>query len=181
MTAAQSQIELEDAQSIAQKEKTAQFLWTGFIVLFFVLQAILWVFAITLTANDKSHAIVEGYDEKALRWDEEKALRAASARLGWKSDISVDAEGDLRGYREIRVNLVGADDTPLTGANVNLRVFHRAYAGEPQVLDLKETEPGIYVAKVLIYKTGLWQSNGQAELDGNVFLFEDRQRLEIGP
>ncbi len=65
--------------TIQQKEKTAQFLWTGFILMFFVLQAILWTVAITLTTGDKSHAVIASYDARALNWDEEVAQRNASA------------------------------------------------------------------------------------------------------
>ena len=67
--------------TLQQKEKTAQFLWTGFILMFFVIQAIVWIVAITLTANDKSHAVLPNYDERALKWNEEVALRAASEKL----------------------------------------------------------------------------------------------------
>ena len=80
------------AQTIAveQKEKTAQFVWTGFILLFFVIQAIVWTVAISITTRDPSHAVVAGYDEKALNWDDEKALRLASANLGWQAEIVID-------------------------------------------------------------------------------------------
>ena len=35
---------------LEQKEKTAQLVWTGFILMFFFVQAIIWIVAITLTA-----------------------------------------------------------------------------------------------------------------------------------
>ena len=72
---------LENKNSIENKEKTAQLMWTGFILGFFVIQAIIWIIAISITARDASHAVVAGYDEKALKWDDQKALSAASVLM----------------------------------------------------------------------------------------------------
>ena len=76
--------------TLQQKEKTAQFLWTGFILMFFVIQAIVWIIAITLTSNDKSHAVLPDYDQRALNWNEQVKVRAASEKLGWQSRLSID-------------------------------------------------------------------------------------------
>ncbi len=51
--------------TIEERERSAQFLWMGFIISFFAIQAVIWTFALIMTSNDKSHAVVAGYDEKA--------------------------------------------------------------------------------------------------------------------
>ncbi|MCE2792876.1 MAG: hypothetical protein LW697_10550 [Blastopirellula sp.] len=61
-----SQRPIPDA--LAQREATARLLWTGGIIAFFAIQAVLWIVAITLTSQDPSHVVFEGYDQRALNW-----------------------------------------------------------------------------------------------------------------
>ena len=171
---------VNELATIAQKEKTAQLIWTGFILMFFLIQAVLWLVAITVTANDKSHAIVAGYDEKALRWDEEQALRAASSRLGWKAELVVDPASDVRGLHEISIKLSDAEAQPVAGAHFDLTAFHRAYAGEPQLIKLKENQDGVYSGEVVLRKSGFWQFTGKAQSEDDVFFFDERQLVSAG-
>ena len=148
--------------SFEQREKTAQFVWTGFIVMFFVVQGIVWTIAITLTANDKSHAVVAGYDEKALRSDEEVALRAASKQLGWRTELLIDAAADVRDVHAITLKLADAKGQPLAGAAVQLTAFHRALAGDPQLLTLSEVRAGTYSGKIQFDNCMLYPCTTQA-------------------
>ena len=165
--------------TLQQKEKTAQFLWTGFILMFFVIQAIVWIVAITLTANDTSHAVVPNYDERALKWNEEVALRAASEKLGWQSQLSIDDSGDILGQRVITMKLRDRNDEPVNDATVNLRAFHRARAGVPQLLEFSAAGEGVYTSTIRVDKSGLWQFEGQAVAGPDVRLINDRQFLTV--
>jgi len=165
--------------TLQQKEKTAQFLWTGFILMFFLIQAIVWIVAISLTANDKSHAVVPNYDERALNWNEEVALRAASKNLGWQSQLSIDDSGDILGQRVITMKLRDRNDKPVDGATVNLRAFHRARAAVPQFLEFSPTGEGTYTSTLRVDKSGHWQFEGQAVAGADVRLIEDRQFLTV--
>ena len=168
---------MNEEPSIQQKEKTAQFIWTGFILLFFVIQAIIWTVAITLTARDQSHAVVAGYDEKALKWDQEKAIRLASEQLGWQADLQIDTVGDITHRHLLTLQLETANETPVAEANIKLSAFHRSRAGAPQQIDLTETEAGIYTGKIEIRKSGLWQFDGLALAGDDIFLIDQKHHL----
>ena len=165
--------------TIEQKEKTAQFLWTGFILIFFVIQAIIWAVAITLTANDKSHAVVASYDERALNWDEEVAQRNASVQLGWQANLFIDSAADIRRFHVITLQIRDSDQAPVSGASIELVAFHRALAGEPQRVALAEIGDGVYSGKIQVRKSGLWQFEGKAIRADEVFLIDDQQLLKV--
>lgn len=164
--------------TIQQKEQTAQFLWTAFILSFFVLQAILWTVAITLTAGDKSHAVVANYDERALNWDAEIVQRNASAQLGWRANLSVDLAADIRKFHVLTLTIQDSGECPVAGAVIELVAFHRARAGEPQQVKLVEAGDGVYSGKIQINKSGRWQFEGKATRGDDVFLINDQQMLK---
>ena len=162
------------------KEKTAQLIWTGIILSFFLIQAVIWTVAISVTANDQSHAVVAGYDEKALLWDEEKARRMASTQLGWQFKLIVDPASDIRGFREVKFKLRDSINRPLTDANVELTAFHRAYAAQPQHVTFSELSDGVYAGQVQIRKTGFWQFDGVARKGDDAFIINERQMIKAG-
>ncbi len=161
-------------ESLQRRERTAQFMWTGFILVFFLVQAVLWAVAITFTANDPSHAVVSGYDEKALNWDQEKARLLKSEQLGWQSRLMIDSAADIRGNRAVTLELVDQNSQPVSGATIDLAGFHRARAGEKQKIQLTEINDGVYSGQIRIQKPGHWQFDGSATLGDDTFLVAER-------
>lgn len=166
------------APNMKKQERTAQVLWTAFVLMFFFLQAILWTVAITMTAGDKSHTVVAGYDEQALQWDEVKQLRAASKRLGWKSDLKIDSASDIHGDRVVTLCLNDEIETPIKGAAIQVKAYHRGRAAEKQMLDLKAVAPGVYSGTVRVQNSGQWQFTGTATVGENQYLIDQRIRLK---
>ena len=158
--------------TVPKNEKKAQLLWTGFILMFFGIQAVIWSFAISITSRDSSHAVVAGYDEQALNWDEVKELQQASHLLGWQYDISVDATGDIFGNRVVTLHLNDKDGTPLDDANIKLSVFHCAIAADVQTPELAKIAAGIYSGKLKVSRPGKWRITGQATRAGQRFMFD---------
>ena len=154
-------------------ELKSQLLWTAFILMFFCIQAVIWTVAISVTSRDSSHAVVAGYDEQALRWDEVKATEKRSAKLGWKSEICVDSATDLRGNHCLTVQIKDQLGNPVSDADLNLRAFHRAAAGEPQIIRLKEARPGVYTSMIQINRFGYWNFSGIAKLRGKSYLIKE--------
>lgn len=167
------------APDIRKRERTAWLLWTGLILMFFVLQAILWTTAITLTAGDASHAVVANYDEQAFQWDEVKQQRADSVELGWEADLKVDSSGDPSGNRVITIVLKDRSGKPVTDATFGLRVFHRARAAQAKDLKLQEVGPGVYSGSVQIQQAGLWLFSGSAICGDDRYLLERQLQLKL--
>jgi nitrogen fixation protein FixH len=161
------------------KEKKAQYIWTAFILMFFALHAVLWTVAIVFTSVDKSHAIVQDYDQLALNWDQEKAMRQASTALGWQCQLSVGADTDIRNRHDVQIKLTDRTGNPVNGAAITLSAFHRGRAGDPQLLRFRETAPGAYSCDVAINRKGLWHFNGKAIVGNSTFVIEQQRMLEM--
>ena len=159
---------------LQQKEKSAQLLWTAFILMFFLIQAVIWTVAISLTAGDKSHMILANYDERALNWDDEVAKRHASDKLGWQAEFHFDASGDVQSYHVLSLTIQGPDEQPVSNASVQLTCFHRAYAALPQEITLKEVGLGVYSGKIRVTRSGRWQVEGTATQNENVLLINQQ-------
>ena len=153
-------------------------MWVGFILSFFLIQAVIWTIAIWVTATDQSHAVVAGYDEKALLWDEEKARRAASARLGWQSNLDIDSDSDIRGFRQVTFEIRDANEMPVKQATIEMTAFHRARVAQRQLITVSEAGDGIYTGQVQVRKSGLWQFDGWARKGDDTFLINERQTLK---
>lgn len=149
-----SQRPIPDA--LAQREATARLLWTGGIIAFFAIQAVLWIVAITLTSQDPSHVVFEGYDQRALNWDSWQESMRASAALGWQTRIEVGTRADVSGERELRLKLVDRSVQPVSGAVVELKFYHRARAAEAETVLLRELLPGEYITSFRAQQAGNW-------------------------
>ncbi len=160
------------------REKMAQLAWTGIILGFFLIQAIIWTIAISITANDQSHAVVAGYDEKALKWDDEKAQQQSSNHLGWATELLVDPAGDIRGIHGVTIQLKDAKQIPLSGATIEVEAFHCAKASQPQKIKFDEINDGTYAGFFQLQKAGKWQFTGTAKTAEGTYLINERHELK---
>eukprot|EP00752_Nemacystus_decipiens_P013680 g12133.t1 len=108
--------------------------------------------AITLGTGDPSFAVVPDYYEKAVDYDEHKALLAQSAQLGWSVELVPSTHADVAGQRELMLRLRDAGDQPVEGAEVRVTGYHLARAGEPVEMTCVQTLPGVYVGQASIGK-----------------------------
>lgn len=164
--------------SIDQKERTAQLFWTAFILMFFVIQAVIWAIAISITAADPSHTVLAGYDEQALKWDQVKSAQLASEKLGWSCQIEPGNRPDMKGWRTISLKLADRDGRPIEQANITTRAYHRGRAAEVQQLVFEESKPGTYVGRIQVRNSGRWRFEGAATRGTQQFLIDDEQQIE---
>ncbi len=78
----------------------------------------------------------------------------------------------------ITLKIQDSGQQPVTDAVIDLVAFHRALAGAPIPVELVEVGEGVYSGKLQVAKSGLWQFEGQATRDGDVFLIKDQQLLK---
>lgn len=144
-------------ETLAQREAIARMLWTGGIIAFFAIQAVLWTVAITLTSQDPSHVVLEGYDQRSLNWDSWQETVRASAALGWKAELQIGNTADVMGQRDLTLRLADRSGQAISNAMVELKLFHRARAAEAETLSLQELLPGEYVTSFRPQHAGTWK------------------------
>lgn len=161
------------------RETLSRYLWTAFIVGFFVIQAVIWTVAITVTTSDPSHAIVPGYDEKAVNWNEQLATLNASKALGWTASIEVDPVADIRGMCDAALTLVDRNGKPVGDATLIVEAFHRGRIAEAQNVEFTQVAPGVFTAKIRVRHNGKWQFRGSAKRGDDTFLIDLRTAIKV--
>jgi nitrogen fixation protein FixH len=127
----------------------------------------LTVCGITVMAavSDPSYAIEDDYYQKAVDWDRQRALEAASDALGWEAIVDFDLNAST-----IAVTLVNDEGVPLEGAIVRAMTFHHARRSEAQDVTFSADGPGRYVAVLDRPREGQWQIRLRATRSGDTFL-----------
>ncbi len=167
-----------DTPAVHPKERSAQLMWTGFIVAFFVLQAILWAVAIRITSNDPSHAILPSYSQPPEEWARQQALKNASQKLGWSTDWNLEATDDVRGRQRLTLTIADGKQAPIENASIELRAFHKARAARPQAVVMTETSPGRYEGMILVRKPGVWKLEGVVNHNDEIFVIDQTQTFD---
>lgn len=116
---------------------------------------------IYFATHDPSAAVEPDYYQKAVDWDADARERARSERLGWTASVELDAPGELS------VRLTDRDGHAVAGAQIVVRAFAVARAGDRQTLTCTETQSGRYVAPIAVSRRGLWQFHVDARRAGD--------------
>jgi nitrogen fixation protein FixH len=169
---------MQSKQAIAPNETLSQFVWTLLILGFFGVQAIVWLVALTLTANDSSQVIVSGYDEKALKWDEQRSEQNASDALGWSASFRIEDREEFGRLRQVTVHLTDREHQVVAGARIELKIFHCGHAARVEVQSLVEIEPGVYSATFKMEFAGKWDFSLVATRENERFIANERTDVE---
>lgn len=135
-----------------------------------------WFFMVRLAVDDPGFAVEPDYYEKATRWDQEAALRAASQRLGWRSAV----HGELAredGAARFTIHLWDSEGAPLVGARVTAEALANARAARLYPLSFEEREPGVYQARLESARPGLWELRVLVERGSERFSRTERTEL----
>lgn len=144
-------------------ETSARLLWVGLVAGLLLAQIVMCAVAATLATGDPSSAVVPGYHDRALRWDETVATERASDALGWGIDIAPSMTADVLGRRDVTVAIRDRSGAPVGGAAVEAAIFHHVRAGEVREVSFHETaDPGTYAATTEMRRDGLWEFRTEA-------------------
>ena len=133
--------------------------WPWVIGGFLGLTVIKYAIVLAMVGNDPSIAVQPDYYQKALAWDEQRAIDAASDELGWHAQVEVGPSADRRGLARTRIT--DATGAPIAGAAVKFRIFHHARAARPVDATTTTDADGSFEVSLPFSKSGMWE----AELD----------------
>ena len=133
------------------------------------------VIAITLATGDRSFAVVPDYYQKAVDYDDRKALLATSAELGWVVELTPGKTADVMSERDVVVQLRDADGQPVRDAQISVSCYHFARASEPLAFKFDEILPGQYVGRARLSREGFWQFELIAEQGDKLFISQFKQ------
>lgn len=109
------------------------------------------VYLIYRAVNDPSFAVEPDYYQKAVDFDAIQEAQRTSDRLGWKPDVSLDADSQLR------VELRDAKEMPVEGVKLHLEAFPITRSQQFLKTELEEVSPGVYLWKKRLSYHGQWE------------------------
>lgn len=112
---------------------------------------------ISIISGDPSLAVEKDYSHRAMAWDDEKAARASSDNLGWASALSLNSNPNSPGDSVLGLTLTDERGEPISGARVQLSIFHRARASEIQEASSVTDASGQFTVSVPRSRRGLWE------------------------
>lgn len=114
------------------------------------------VWVAVIASRDEAFAVEPDYYQKAVAFDDELALRAASARLGWQV-APVLQLGRPGQPGSVSITLRDSAGVPVTGARVDLLAMHNARASRQLASTLTERGDGAYSAPLAAERPGEWE------------------------
>lgn len=153
--------------------------WPAFVVALLLVGIGSAFNALFAARSDGGAQIVEDYYDVALGFEDEQVAQAASAALGWTSEVEVGAcEGGLCAVELTVRDRAGAPVTGLTGV---LETSRPQTAGVIAKIPLapKEGAPGVYRQLVPMSAAGLWDFAVDARLGDDRYL--TTTRLDFAP
>jgi len=170
---------LSAADDLQSREAFAAMIWTGGIIGFFVIQAIIWAIAITITHSDPSHAAIANLDERVGSWDRRREAQVASDLLGWQTVVEVVRPTSGSGQPQVQIRLQDQAGNPVVAEQLEVTGFHRARVTERQTLPLVAVEPGVWRVASDLKRAGWWRFEGQARLGEDQFQFRVTEFLTL--
>ncbi|HEV8247643.1 MAG TPA: FixH family protein [Polyangiaceae bacterium] len=114
-----------------------------------------------IAVNDPGFAVEKDYYKKALSWDGEMAQQADNQRLGWQTELDVDAFSPLGSSVTIRIR--DGKGEPVRGAAVQVEAFPNARASELLHARFEALRDGNYRAQMPLDRSGLWEFRVSAQ------------------
>jgi nitrogen fixation protein FixH len=131
--------------------------WPIAIVGIIGLHAAAMVAVIAIATRNPSFSVEPDHYQKALGWDRLAARKQASDLLGWKAEVTTDAQLDGARTRRLACRIVDREGKPVTGATVAILAFPHARGEERVRMDLREAEAGVYAVRAPMARPGLWE------------------------
>ena len=155
----------------ARANRVAAFRWGSLVVALLFSQIFIGVAAIVLANNDPTVAVVPGYHQQAVLWDESVQLRENSRAMGWTvQHTTLDAPGG----NQLRWAVKDRDGQEIQNLQGRVLLYHHARANEPIELKMEEHPEG-----VLLHKTGLWQVEMTLTQGSDTKRFFDMQLVDV--
>jgi len=126
--------------------------WAWIVAALLVAHTSLMITAVVIAVDDPSFTTVPNYYEKAVAWDDLRAMQHESEQLGWTADVRPSALGD-----RLVVTLTDRDGAAIEGATGELTAYHHAGANAVKTVALVERGDGVYFAAIDVARVGAWQ------------------------
>lgn len=150
--------------------------WPAFVISILLMGMVTTLYTVYL-ANQSPPQVVENYYEKALNWDSEQAVVAASQALGWDLQLAIVPSRTGATERTIKVTLLDAAGQPITNLEGTVRARRPDQIGILAETALTVRPDGSYEAHLPLAQRGLWDLEVVAQRDNERFVQTVRREI----
>ncbi len=136
---------------------------------------LIMVVAVTLATRDPGFSVVPDYYQRAVHWDQDQAMKGASAAMGWQVRMNPSDVVDPVGRRQVSFQLVDREGRAVPNATLEVAYFHHAHGHEPHAVKLLQNAPGEYGQALEMRYEGFWEFHFTAIVDGKTFVQSSTQ------
>lgn len=136
------------------------------------------VWVAVIASRDEAFAVEPDYYQKAVHFDDELALRAASARLGWRVVPRLQLGTPTRSG-SLTATVTDSSGAPVSGATVEVLAMHNARASRQLTVTLSESGDGAYAAPLDAQRPGEWELRFTVTRGSDIFAV--RERIDAPP
>lgn len=144
--------------------------WPVIVIAALSAHVTLWLGFVFFATRDPSIAVEPDYYRKAMAWDRLAEVQRTSDSLGWTVEVETARQTGLRGERRLACRLRGPSGAPLSGALVQVELFHHARSRDRVELDLTEETDGVYAARPRMRRAGIWECRVRARRGADLFV-----------
>lgn len=131
--------------------------WPVLIVGLLVGHVTLMMFCVTFAVSSHARAgVTPDYYQKALHWDDVRRQQRINQDLGWAVTLTPDVLTDIRGNRNLLVQVTDAEDEPIDDADVRVSVYHAVYPGSTRASAPATLDDNGYRLTLPMRRGGLW-------------------------
>jgi nitrogen fixation protein FixH len=154
--------------------------WPIGIAVILALTVISNVWLAVIASRDEAFAVEPDYYQKAVRFDDEMALRAESARLGWRVVPRLRL-GTPASAGSLTATVTDSSGAPVQGAQVEVLAMHNARASRQLTATLAEAGNGAYSAPLDAQRPGEWELRFTITRGSERFAVRERVDAAVPP
>jgi len=159
--------------------KLSYYRWPAIIVGLLVGHVVLMMFCVSYAVQNHTTAgVTPDYYNKALHWDESRQQQRVNAELGWRVTLTPAVFADVRGQRDVLIQVIDDQGKTIRDAEVTLDAYHAVYpkvhADHAQATDAGDEG---YRAVLKLNRGGLWRVTVRVQRGDERFVQTMDQRI----
>jgi len=133
--------------------------------------------AFTIAQRDRSFLVVPNYYDKAQHWDQARAEKLASEKLGWKVVVESSPQIDGQGRRVVSFVLTDVAGHAVKGASLRVDYFHHAHPDQQQWIEISpDSNDGRRFSVTMPMRyAGIWEFHFTATACGQTYVTTQTQ------
>lgn len=151
-------------------------LFPGMIISLLIFSTTMGLTILFVAKSGDGAQVIDGYYDKALAWDDSRALRQESEAKGWVLNLDVHVTEDTT-HKIGHLRIADQNGDPVTGLSAQITLRRPNLTDAVAVVELQELEEGHYVFPNHVGTAGIWDFVLKGEQADRPYVAELRKEI----